>query len=36
VDRVDEEYFRYTIRPMIDGRDVELIGEINTPRSRTS
>jgi glycosyltransferase involved in cell wall biosynthesis len=29
VDRVDEEYFRDTIRPMIDGRDVELIGEIN-------
>ena len=29
VDRVDEAYFRDTIRPMIDGRDVELIGEIN-------
>jgi glycosyltransferase involved in cell wall biosynthesis len=29
VDRVDEDYFRDTIRPMIDGRDVELIGEIN-------
>jgi glycosyltransferase involved in cell wall biosynthesis len=28
VDRVDEAYFRDTIRPMIDGRDVELIGEI--------
>jgi glycosyltransferase involved in cell wall biosynthesis len=28
VDRVDEDYFRDTIRPMIDGRDVELIGEI--------
>jgi glycosyltransferase involved in cell wall biosynthesis len=29
VDRVDEAYFRDAIRPMIDGRDVELIGEIN-------
>jgi glycosyltransferase involved in cell wall biosynthesis len=29
VDRVDEAYFRDTIRPMIDGREVELIGEIN-------
>ena len=29
VDRVDEEYFRDTIRPMIDGHDVELIGEID-------
>ncbi len=29
VDRVDEDYFRDTIRPMIDGHDVELIGEIN-------
>ena len=29
VDRVDEAYFRDTIQPMIDGRDVELIGEIN-------
>jgi len=29
VDRVDEAYFRDTIRPMIDGHDVELIGEIN-------
>ncbi|HEY2616435.1 MAG TPA: glycosyltransferase family 4 protein [Acetobacteraceae bacterium] len=28
VDRVDEDYFRDTIRPMIDGRHVELIGEI--------
>ena len=28
VDRVDEAYYRDTIRPMIDGRDVELIGEI--------
>ncbi len=28
VDRVDEAYFRDTIRPMIDGREVELIGEI--------
>ena len=29
VDRVDEDYFRDTIRPMIDGTSVELIGEIN-------
>jgi glycosyltransferase involved in cell wall biosynthesis len=29
VDRVDEAYFRDTIHPMIDGRDVELIGEIS-------
>jgi glycosyltransferase involved in cell wall biosynthesis len=29
VDRVDEDYFRDAIRPMIDGQDVELIGEIN-------
>jgi glycosyltransferase involved in cell wall biosynthesis len=29
VDRVDEDYFREAIRPMIDGRDVELIGEID-------
>ena len=29
VDRVDEDYFRETIRPMIDGTSVELIGEIN-------
>jgi len=29
VDRVDEDYFRETIRPMIDGGDVELIGEID-------
>ncbi len=29
VDKVDESYFRDTIQPMIDGRDVELIGEIN-------
>jgi glycosyltransferase involved in cell wall biosynthesis len=29
VDRVDEAYFRDTIRPMIDGHDIELIGEIN-------
>ena len=28
VDRVDEEYFQQVIRPMIDGKDVELIGEI--------
>ncbi|MBW4089822.1 MAG: glycosyltransferase family 4 protein [Proteobacteria bacterium] len=28
VDRVDEEYFRTKIRPMIDGRHVEMIGEI--------
>ncbi len=28
VDRVDEAYFREKIRPMIDGRHVELIGEI--------
>jgi glycosyltransferase involved in cell wall biosynthesis len=29
VDRVDEQYFQETIRPMIDGRHVELVGEIN-------
>jgi glycosyltransferase involved in cell wall biosynthesis len=29
VDRVDEEYFHETIEPMIDGNDVELIGEID-------
>jgi glycosyltransferase involved in cell wall biosynthesis len=29
VDRVDEDYFRHTIQPMIDGTSVELIGEIN-------
>jgi glycosyltransferase involved in cell wall biosynthesis len=29
VDRVDEAYFHDTIRPMIDGASVELIGEIN-------
>ncbi|HET7880155.1 MAG TPA: glycosyltransferase family 4 protein [Acetobacteraceae bacterium] len=28
VDRADEDYFRDVIRPMIDGREVELIGEI--------
>jgi glycosyltransferase involved in cell wall biosynthesis len=28
VDRVDEVYFRDTIRPLIDGTSVELIGEI--------
>jgi glycosyltransferase involved in cell wall biosynthesis len=29
VDRVDEEYFRDAIRPMIDGTEIELIGEIS-------
>jgi len=29
IDRVDEDYFRDTIQPMIDGTSVELIGEIN-------
>jgi len=29
VDRVDEAYFAETIRPMIDGNEVELIGEIS-------
>jgi glycosyltransferase involved in cell wall biosynthesis len=29
VDRVDEDYFRETIRPLIDGHDVEMVGEIN-------
>jgi len=29
VDRVDEAYFRDTIRPLIDGTSVELVGEIN-------
>ena len=28
VDRVDESYYREKIRPMIDGRHVELVGEI--------
>ncbi len=28
VDRVDEDYYRDKIRPMIDGRHVEMIGEI--------
>jgi glycosyltransferase involved in cell wall biosynthesis len=28
VDRVDEEYYRTRIRPMIDGKHVEMIGEI--------
>jgi len=28
IDRVDEAYYRERIRPMIDGRHVELIGEI--------
>ena len=29
VDRVDEDYYQETIRPMIDGRNVEMVGEIN-------
>jgi glycosyltransferase involved in cell wall biosynthesis len=29
IDRVDEDYFRDMIQPMIDGTSVELIGEIN-------
>jgi glycosyltransferase involved in cell wall biosynthesis len=29
VDKVDEDYFRNNIRPLIDGRGVEFIGEIN-------
>ena len=29
IDRVDEDYFRETIKPMIDGTNVELIGEIS-------
>jgi glycosyltransferase involved in cell wall biosynthesis len=29
VDRVDEDYFRNEILPLIDGTDVEFIGEIN-------
>ena len=29
VDRVDEDYFRKNVLPLIDGRDVEFIGEIN-------
>ena len=28
VDRVDETYYRDKIRPMLDGRHVELVGEI--------
>ncbi len=31
VDRVDETYYREKIRPMLDGRHVELIGEIGDP-----
>jgi len=29
VDRVDEDYYQETIRPMIDGDHVEMVGEIN-------
>jgi glycosyltransferase involved in cell wall biosynthesis len=29
VDRVDEAYFREVVEPMIDGKTVELVGEIN-------
>jgi len=29
VDKVDEAYFRQVIEPMIDGRQIEYIGEIN-------
>ncbi len=29
IDRVDQEYFETTIRPLIDGDQVEMIGEIN-------
>jgi glycosyltransferase involved in cell wall biosynthesis len=29
VDRVDEDYYQETIRPMIDGGTVEMVGEIN-------
>jgi glycosyltransferase involved in cell wall biosynthesis len=29
VDKIDEEYFRNEILPLIDGQDVEFIGEIN-------
>jgi glycosyltransferase involved in cell wall biosynthesis len=29
VDKVDEGYFRETIAPMIDGKNVEFVGEIN-------
>jgi glycosyltransferase involved in cell wall biosynthesis len=29
VDKIDEEYFRSEIRPLIDGTSVEFIGEIN-------
>jgi glycosyltransferase involved in cell wall biosynthesis len=28
VDRVDQDYYEQTIRPMIDGQEVEMIGEI--------
>jgi glycosyltransferase involved in cell wall biosynthesis len=28
VDRVDQDYYEQTIRPMIDGHEVEMIGEI--------
>ncbi len=31
VDRVDREYFETTIRPMIDGDQIEMIGEIGEP-----
>lgn len=29
VDRVDREYFATRIRPLIDGRDIEFLGELN-------
>ena len=29
MDKVDEAYFRETIMPLLDGPDVEFVGEIN-------
>ena len=36
VDKVDEEYFRNDILPLIDGPGVEFIGEINEREERDS
>ncbi len=35
IDKVDEEYFRSEILPLIDGPDVEFIGEINEREKNT-
>ena len=36
IDRVDREYFETTIRPMIDGDQIEMIGEIGEPEKPPS